>query len=313
MCESRVHTRSAKEPTKGSPLVFNQSMTRIKLRFTRPSRLPITDLDYSVRDSLDIKQIMAEVVKVEYGAEAANYDSFWTTGNAFVRLDSELFISALGTSAAGASILDLAGGSGIKARFAINAGAVAVDIVDLSQAMMREGQKVEEGLNRNVIRWFEADISKPLDHLPLRPQYDIVMAHWPLDHADSMEVLEGMLHNITSYLKPGGRFFGVRCCDPRAPAMVSGELGVVFKDFEEIPGGLKFRYAFDSAGSGTAIEATSMEATYSGSTAIYEKFGLVDVQIEPYENAQVVKENPKMWESFLRQPGLAMVKATKKL
>ncbi|KAI0872668.1 S-adenosyl-L-methionine-dependent methyltransferase [Hypoxylon argillaceum] len=253
---------------------------------------------------------MADVVKVEYAAEAAKYDSFWTTGNPFVRIDSELFVSAL-SAAPGASVLDLAGGSGIKARFAIDAGAVAVDIVDISQEMMLVGQEAEASLNRDVIRWFEADISKPLDHLPLRPQYDIVMAHWPLDHADSMAVLEGMLQNITSYLKPGGRFFGVRCCDPRAPAMVSGELGVVFKDFEEIPGGLKFRYAFNDFGSD--IEATSMEATYSGSTEIYEKFGLVDVQTEPYENAQVVKENPKMWESFLKQPGLAMVKATKKL
>lgn len=57
----------------------------------------------------------------------------------------------------------------------------------------------------------------------------------------------------------------------------------------------------------------TVEATYSGSTEIYEKFGLVDVQIEPYENSQVVKENPKLWASFLQQPGLAMVKATKKL
>lgn len=57
----------------------------------------------------------------------------------------------------------------------------------------------------------------------------------------------------------------------------------------------------------------AVEATYSGSTEIYEKFGLVDVQIEPYENAKVVIENPKLWASFLQQPGLAMVKATKKL
>ncbi|KAI1736741.1 S-adenosyl-L-methionine-dependent methyltransferase [Xylaria scruposa] len=251
---------------------------------------------------------MADTVKKEYDSEAVNYDTFWSENSPLVRLDSELFISALG-KVPGAVVLDLAGGSGIKARFALDAGASAVDIVDISREMMQEGQKVEAKLNRDSIRWFEADISKPLDHLPLHPHYDIVMAHWPLDHADNMAVLEGMFQNITKYLKPGGRFYGVRCCDPRAPAMGTGDVGVIFRDFEEIPGGLKFRYAFSSAPDG--IEAASMEATYSGSTEIYEKFGLVDVQIEPYENARTVQENPKLWESFLQQPGVAMVKATK--
>ncbi|KAI1132019.1 S-adenosyl-L-methionine-dependent methyltransferase [Nemania abortiva] len=256
---------------------------------------------------------MADILKLlkeDYGVEAANYDLFYTTQNPLVRLDTELFVSALG-SAASASVLDLAGGSSVKARLAIHAGAVAVDVVDISGEMMREGQKVEEGLNRDVIRWFEADISKPMDHLPLQPQYDIVMGHWTLDHAGSMEALEGMMHNITSYLKPGGRFFGVRCCDPRVPALISGELGVTFKEFEEVPGGLSVRYSFDS--SKGDIRVTIMEAVYSGSTEIYEKFGLVDVQVEPYENAQVVKDYPKLWKSFLKQPGCASMKATKKL
>ncbi|KAI0428290.1 S-adenosyl-L-methionine-dependent methyltransferase [Xylaria sp. FL1042] len=253
---------------------------------------------------------MVDVLRKEYDAEALNYDTYWTASSPIIRLDNELFTSAIG-DATGAEVLDLAGGSGIKARLAVKAGAVAVDIVDISQEMMRQGQKAEAALNRDVMRWFDGDISKPLNHLPLKPQYDIVIANWPFDHSDNMTVLEGMFSNIEKYLKPGGRFLGVRCGNPRAPAMQTGELGVIFKDFEEIPGGVKYRFAFNSFGS--AIVASSMEATYSGSTEIYEKFGLVDVQIEPYENAQVVKENPKLWESFLRDPGAAMVKATKKL
>ncbi|RWA10253.1 hypothetical protein EKO27_g4845 [Xylaria grammica] len=253
---------------------------------------------------------MPDVVKAEYAAEAANYDTFWSGDSApFTRLDNELFISALG-DAAGAVVLDLAGGSGIKARYAIDAGAVSVDIVDISQEMMREGQKKEAGLNRKVMRWFEADIAKPLEHLPLRPKYDIVLANWPFDHVENMAALEGMFQNIVSHLKPGGRFLGVRCCNPRAPAMGTGDLGVVFKDFKDVPGGVKFRYAFDSTGSD--IEASSMEATFSGSTDIYEKHGLVDVQIEPYENAKTVQENPEIWASFLQEPGMALVKATMK-
>ncbi|TGJ81031.1 hypothetical protein E0Z10_g7746 [Xylaria hypoxylon] len=254
---------------------------------------------------------MPEVVKNEYDAEAANYDSYWSSDSEpFIRLDNELFVSALG-DATGAVVLDLAGGSGIKARYAIDAGAVSVDIVDISQEMMREGKKTEAGLNRKVMRWFEGDISRPLEHLPLRPEYDIVLANWPFDHAENMAVLEGMFQNIVSHLKPGGRFLGARCCNPRAPAMVKGDMGVVFKDFKNIPGGVKFRYAFNSFG--TDIEASSMEATYSGSTDIYEKHGLIDVQLEPYENTKTVRENPKLWASFLEEPGMALVKATKKI
>ncbi|KAJ2998053.1 hypothetical protein NUW58_g441 [Xylaria curta] len=99
---------------------------------------------------------------------------------------------------------------------------------------------------------------------------------------------------------------GLERCSTKHSAMGTGDLGVIFKEFEEIPGGVKFRYAFDK---NCDIEATSMEATYSGSTEIYEKYGLVDVQIEPYENAQVVRENPELWASFLQQPGVAMVPA----
>ncbi|KAF2965108.1 hypothetical protein GQX73_g8441 [Xylaria multiplex] len=250
---------------------------------------------------------MANIVQKEYNSEATSYDTYYTEESPMARFDLEIFISALGL-VPGAVILDLGGGSGIKARLALDAGAAAVDVVDISEGMMREGEATEKKLNRDAIRWFEADISKPLDHLPLHPQYDIVMANWPLDHASNMAMLESMFQNISDYLKAGGRFLGIRTCDPRAPAMTTGELGVVYKDFEEIPGGLKYRYTF---GSSIPIEAASMEATYSGSTEIYEKYGLVDVQIEPYENAQTVRDNPEVWEAFLKQPGVAMVKALK--
>ncbi|KAI1176779.1 S-adenosyl-L-methionine-dependent methyltransferase [Nemania sp. FL0916] len=251
---------------------------------------------------------MTDTIKQEYDTQAANYTS---KNIPLLQLDDELLISALG-DATGDTVLDLAGGSGLKARIAIDAGAVAVDVVDISRDMMQEGQKEEKALDRDVIRWFEADISKPLGHLPLQPQYDIVMAHWPFDHADSMETLEGMLRNTVAYLKPGGRFFGSRVRDPYAPAVQSGELGVVYKDHEEFPGGVRYRW--DILGSFSAgIEAASMNATLSGATEIYGGFGLVNVQIESYENTATVRENPQLWESFLQQPAVELVKATKKL
>ncbi|KAI3329215.1 S-adenosyl-L-methionine-dependent methyltransferase [Xylariaceae sp. AK1471] len=249
-------------------------------------------------------------LKNEYDAQAADYEKLYTIAAPFLRLDTELFTSALGHPTC-AVILDLGGGSGIRARQALDAGAKAVDVVDFSPEMMRQGQEIEAKLNRDMIRWFEADVSKPLDHLPLRPEYDMIIAGWVFDHAESIDMLEGMWRNVAAYLKPGGRFINIRCGDPRAPALVKGELGVIFKDFEEIPGGLRYRYSVNSLP--IDIEATSMETSYSGSTEMHEKYGLVDVRIEPYEKTEVVKEDPKLWKSFLEHPGLAVVTATKKL
>lgn len=139
----------------------------------------------------------------------------------------------------------------------------------------------------------------------------MVIVGWTFDHATSMEMLEGMWRNIARYLKPGGRFIYVRSGDPQAPSLVSGELGVVFKDFEKIPGGLKYRYSFNSTS--VDVEGTAMETMYSGSTEMHEKYGFVDFKVQPYEETEVVKENPELWKSFLERPGMAVVTATKKV
>lgn len=48
---------------------------------------------------------VVEVVKAEYAKEASNYDTFWSASAPLVRLDTELFISALG-KVPGATVLD---------------------------------------------------------------------------------------------------------------------------------------------------------------------------------------------------------------
>jgi SAM-dependent methyltransferase len=249
-------------------------------------------------------------MKNDYGTHALKYEDFYEVAPPLARLETELFTTALGHPN-GAMILDLGGGTGLRARQALDAGAISVDVVDISQEMMRQGRETEATFKRDAIRWFEADVSQPLNHLPLRPEYDIVMANWVFDHASSIPMLEGMWRNIAEYLKPGGRFINVRACDPQAPCWITGEIGAIYKNFEEIPGGLKFRYTFNSLP--IDIEAASMQTSYSGSTEMHEKYGLVDVEIEPYEKAEVVKKDPVFWSSFLEQPGFAVVKATKKL
>jgi len=253
-----------------------------------------------------------DIAKRDYGEKAVEYQDFYDKRSLMSRLDEDLFGAAVNDSTTkGAVILDLGGGAGLKARMALDAGAAAVDVVDFSPEMMREGQQIEAALRRDLIRWFEGDVSQPFTHLPLRPQYDIVMANWVFDHSSSMEMLEGMFRNVASYLKPGGRFLSTRAGNPRAPCLSTGELGVIYKDLEEVPGGIRYRFHFTFPG--IDIEGCSMETMYSGSTEMYEKYGLVDVENEPFENAEVVKENPELFKSFFDDPACVVVKATKRL
>lgn len=105
------------------------------------------------------------------------------------KLEQELIIKAIG-NCTGLTVLDLGGGDGQYARKAIDMGAELVDVLDISPAMLEVGIEHEAKAGREgKIRWFEADASKALHHLPLIPDgYDIVMCNWVFDHATNLDV-----------------------------------------------------------------------------------------------------------------------------
>ena len=73
------------------------------------------------------------------------------------------------------------------------------------------------------------------------------------------------------------------------------------------------KYRFECSGGGPRnIEGTSLEVMYSGSTEMFEKYGLTDVRIQPYEETATVKADPALWEDFLKSPQLAVFTARKK-
>ncbi|KAJ4423901.1 hypothetical protein N0V82_001487 [Gnomoniopsis sp. IMI 355080] len=234
-------------------------------------------------------------------------------------LESQLQDFALG-NCTGLTVLDIGGGQGLRARQAIDHGAVAVDVVDLSPEMMRTGEKIEQSLGRgdSIVRWFEADVSKPdeVARLPLRFKeegYDIVMGNWIFDHASNMEMLDGMFQSIVAYLKPGGLFVGTRVFNtPRAPATSNPKYGAVYKDIAEIPGGMFFRYVVNVDPPAT-FDAATMEATYNPSKVeeTHARYGLVDTKIVPWEDTDCVKTDPEFWKEFLELPNLAVVTARK--
>ncbi|KAI1395337.1 S-adenosyl-L-methionine-dependent methyltransferase [Hypoxylon fuscum] len=252
-----------------------------------------------------------EELRGEYDEHARAYDEDYPkTPNSI--LETQLLTSALG-DCTGYTVLDLGGGTGVRAREAIDFGAAAVDVVDISPEMLSNGRSSIADLGSRYgdrIGWHEADVAKPLDHLPLRGgpgSYDLVMANWVMDHAASIADLEGMWRNVATYLKPGGRYVGVRSGDPYAPCVVQGKYGVKYEDWKPVPGGVLFRYVVGTIN----IEASSWEVSYSGSTEMHEKFGLGEVEIEPCENTDVVKKDPEFWKLFLENPSMVVVKARK--
>ncbi|KAI9863589.1 MAG: hypothetical protein M1813_003612 [Trichoglossum hirsutum] len=254
---------------------------------------------------------ISEQAKKDYDKSAVTYNDYGSLPSG--QLESQLIKIALG-DCAGLTILDLGGGTGMHAREAIDLGAAAVDIVDISPGMLQIGQSMEESLGReNTTRFFEADVSKPLSHLPLRGDgYDVVMANWIFSFADSVGVLEGMFRNVAGYLKPGGLFVGVRDADPRSPALETGIYGGTCKWVKDIPGGVKYLCVLHCTPP-VEFEGASLEAIYSGSTEMYERFGLVDVEVVAYESAEVVRRDPGFWRLFLERPCLAVVKAVKRM
>ncbi|KAK8062198.1 hypothetical protein PG997_014295 [Apiospora hydei] len=252
-------------------------------------------------------------VKQDYDEQASMYNVLlkWPFG----QLESQLFASAVGSDdfCRGATVLDIGGGTGLRARQALEAGAARVDVVDFSDEMMAVGRRDAEALlgpeeSAQRLRWFHGDATKPLFGTTteterveglagLSPPYDVVMANWIFDHVDKPEVLEALWRNIAAAVKPGGRFIGVRACDPRCEAMSSGN--------STIP----------STGDGRPaihLENASLEVSYSGSTEMHERHGFTDVEIEPCEKQGVVRADPGFWQLWINKPGFVVVKARKR-
>lgn len=309
------HIRAASMPIHKSPGLLSGLCHH-------PSPFAKKKLGHSLSQRIDTKSISClakmttlsnfEQVKKDYDNCAATYNDFGTN-LPYGHLESQLIKTALGDCSR-LTILDLGGGTGLHAREAIDLGAATVDLVDISPGMLKVAQEFEKSLGReNVTRFFEADVSKPLSHLPLREDgYDVVMVNWIFSHAGSMEGLEGMFRNIVGYLKPGGRLIGVRDAVSRDPALENSKYGGSCKWVKNIPGGLRYLYVLHCTPP-IEFEVSPLEVIYSGSTEMYERFGMSDVEVVPYKCAEVVQNDPEFWKDFLKQPTMAVFKAVKKM
>src|ERR1700760_2973065 len=98
-------------------------------------------------------------VESNYDKNAEAYDQFITTP--LGTLEQQLFDLSI-SDCDGLRVLDLGGGTGLRARDALNAGAGEVDVIDISREMMRLGQEYEKSIPRDRITWYHGDVSKSL-------------------------------------------------------------------------------------------------------------------------------------------------------
>ncbi|KAK4220941.1 Ubiquinone/menaquinone biosynthesis C-methyltransferase UbiE [Podospora fimiseda] len=247
------------------------------------------------------------------------YDTFATTYPTVESLptsqiESQLIHIALGDCTS-LSILDLGGGNGMHARRAIKqANAASVDVVDISKEMLRIGQEIPFS-SPEKLRWFEADVSKPLpSNLDLNEKgsYDIVMANWVFDHALSEQDLKGMWKNVSDYLKPGGKFLGVRVRHIKTSYLEKGKYGVRFLDHEEIDDGKGWKYVCECLTEPRfSFGATSMKSSLELDEELPREFGLGGFELVEFGETEVVKGDRGFWEEFLKEPSLVVVTGKK--
>lgn len=106
----------------------------------------------------------------------------------------------------GASVLDLACGSGFHSRNFLAMGAQNVVGVDISSGMLEEARRLSADQG-DRITFIEADGSKPVK-FPGGP-FDIAFGGWFLNYAPDRKTMVQFYRTILVNLKPGGMFLGI--------------------------------------------------------------------------------------------------------
>ena len=142
-----------------------------------------------------------------YDSVASDYDIIWSVPAVkilFPLLDSNL--KRLGPWN-GASVLDLACGTGIGLREMQKLGATKLVGVDISNDMLVMAKATSPTA---CLELHHADCSLPLEHLGLpKAGFDLVLGMWLLNYPENRAQMGAMWQNIATYLKPKSRFVGI--------------------------------------------------------------------------------------------------------
>ena len=261
--------------------------------------------------------------QTQYNAVAASYNSLEDVSGE--RLAAALVQSALSAiPIRGRRVLDLGGGDGKYARLAIDLGAEHVTCIDLSPGMVEVGRKIQaensERGGRGKITYAAADCSKDLGAQLgtivelVESSFDVVMANWMLNHAETAEQLRGMWTNIAKYVKPvndGGCFIGLINHDAYAKSCLSGTYGTKYEDHRKVGDAVKYtlRCVGDKAVqfNGCALRRELMES-------VPREAGMAGLELQEADEAlaeSVIAEPLGFWKEFSESPYFVLGKAVK--
>ena len=161
-------------------------------------------------------------MSTQYNSQQGPYDELRKTTIAIVERVNvrEIVLPFI----SGASVLDLACGTGFYSRSFLQWGATKVVGVDISSAMIQEAQALSRN-HGDAIDFILADGSTPTK-FPGGP-FDLVFGAWFLNYAADKAEMVVYYKNILLNLKPGGRFVGVTpppTNDPRGTIEKEGVL-----------------------------------------------------------------------------------------
>ncbi|KAL8952576.1 MAG: hypothetical protein Q9222_001530 [Ikaeria aurantiellina] len=147
--------------------------------------------------------------KERFGNMATQYDSIVAQYNDMRKLPGPMLETynmqqALAPYIQGASVLDLACGTGHYTRQCISWGASFAVGVDISEGMVSNAKASYPSKN---ITFLVADCSKA-QAIKGGP-FDIIIGPWFLNYAASGSEMANMFRNTSVNLKEGGRFFGI--------------------------------------------------------------------------------------------------------
>lgn len=149
-------------------------------------------------------------MSTQYDAIGQSYESLKHLPAALLERDNlrSAISPFLSSAPSGASVLDLACGTGYYSRLLLSWGAARVVGVDISRAMVSAAQDAAraEGLGDNL-SFQVGDCASPLT-LDSGP-FDVVLGAWLLNYASSGAEMAAMFRNASSHLAPGGHFVGI--------------------------------------------------------------------------------------------------------
>ena len=215
----------------------------------------------------------------------------------------------------GLRMIDVACGDGFYSRQFRAAGAEVVG-VDVSKEMIRLANE-REAREPGAIRYEVADATD-LEHFVERTglhDFDIAVAQWLLDYADTLDMLRAMCRSLACVVRPSGRFVHLGGCfdsifnHPENFAQYGIELEVL----ESHGDGSRCRWTV--RGGGQSVSAENTMWTPATITAELEAAGFADIQWPGAEIGPegVAEMGDAYWTDYLKHPYHAITCATRRV